>query len=149
MNVLFRHGDRQMYSDEPCWPNDQGYFECGLSHTSTPSEERNQTQLSTGYVFRKSSPATLQPFRTGSQVLTPPLDYMQGRNYYPGNCETGQLTNKGFQQEQDTGRMYRELYVDNYGLLPSTFDPSTTYIRADSEDRYVAYERDAKQYACV
>ena len=54
VNVLFRHGDRMMYSDDPCWPNDEAFFECELSHTSIPSKARNETELDTGYLFRKS-----------------------------------------------------------------------------------------------
>jgi acid phosphatase len=61
---------------------------------------------------------------------------MQGRNYYAGNCETGQLTNKGWTQEQDTGAMYRRVYVES-GFLPSSFDPSITYMRSDQDDRCV------------
>jgi len=87
VSIVFRHGDRLMYQDAECWPNDTAVFECQAHHLSTPSFLSTTNSTNSGRLFRKQ--------------------YMQGRNYYNGNCETGQLTNKGFEQEYATGKMYK------------------------------------------
>ena len=66
------------------------------------------------------------------------LEFLPNRNYFAGNCETGQLTNKGFEQEYMTGVMYRERYVVN-GFLPPNYDSSLIYLRSDEADRLILF----------
>ena len=61
---------------------------------------------------------------------------MGGRNYYKGDCQTGQLTDRGYLQELAVGEMYRSVYVNAQKFLPTSFDPSVTYFRSDQSDRF-------------
>jgi hypothetical protein len=63
---------------------------------------------------------------------------MQGRNFFAGNCETGQLTDRGWLQLRGLGEMYRTVYGEQYGLIGNSFDPSSQYFRTDADDRNVA-----------
>lgn len=56
-------------------------------------------------------------------------------NLNPGSCHQGQLVPNGFRQEYEHGKILRELYVDSF--LPSSFDPSITYLRSDDVPRVV------------
>lgn len=116
VSLVFRHGDRIMYQDAPCWPNDQGVYQCQDRYLTFPSFSESRNTTSSGILYRKK--------------------YMDNRNYYAGSCETGQLTNRGYVQEYEVGKMYKKLYVDS-GFIPETFNPKDVYLRSDEGDRCV------------
>jgi hypothetical protein len=68
---------------------------------------------------------------------------MLGREIYLGNCMTGQLTSKGFAQQQQNGAMYRRVYSPSGGnaaWLPRSFltaGPAAAFLRADDYARTI------------
>ena len=54
VSIVFRHGDRIMWQDAECWPNDTAVFTCEDRHLSTPSFYEGQNVTDSGRVFRKS-----------------------------------------------------------------------------------------------
>jgi len=50
------------------------------------------------------------------------LDCCTFRNFFKGDCRLGQLTLKGFRQEEALGRMFRDTYVPR--LVDGVIDPS-------------------------
>jgi len=52
-----------------------------------------------------------------------------------GNCFPGQLTKEGAAMTYELGKALREIYVNQFKLLPETLDPSTVYFRATGVPR--------------
>lgn len=117
VSLLFRHGDRTIAGQSPCWPNDSAVWNCSLTDTSIPNESRTSSTSGVDRLYRKV--------------------YMQGRNYFPGNCMTGQLTDRGYQQELHNGEMYFNYLVNQLGFLPTTFTPKLLFARADDDQRVI------------
>ncbi len=55
-----------------------------------------------------------------------------------GTCYPGQLTRLGFDQHVRLGGMLRTRYVDQLGLLPSSYSPGSLYVRSSQYDRTIA-----------
>jgi len=130
VEVLFRHGDRTpfswystpgLYGRKQCWPNDTASWTCDVNYLNYPSPNNNVDSLpSTGVLFRKV--------------------YDSGTNVEAGNCDVGQLTQKGFFQEITNGKMLRNYYVDQLGFLPTSLteaDMNVIHVRSDDEPRTV------------
>ncbi|KAF9586646.1 hypothetical protein BGW38_000379, partial [Lunasporangiospora selenospora] len=49
--------------------------------------------------------------------------------YWRGNCEVGQLTNRGVAQTRQLGKDLRSVYVDQLRFLSSALDPKDLYLR--------------------
>jgi hypothetical protein len=54
-----------------------------------------------------------------------------------GNCETGQLTDKGYQQHYANGQDFRQAYITDTPLLSKKLTPSEVFLRSDYMDRTV------------
>eukprot|EP01132_Coremiostelium_polycephalum_P000787 gene787-978_t len=116
VQVLTRHGDRTpLYST---LKSNMDVWNCTLGFYLNPSQNSQQQQLTdVDRIFRKV--------------------YLPGRNYFPGNCSTGQLTSVGYEQHLALGQMLRTLYVDKYQLLSPTLDLSEIYVRSTDVPRTV------------
>eukprot|EP01095_Lingulamoeba_sp_RSL-Kostka_P001325 TRINITY_DN11891_c0_g1_i1.p1 TRINITY_DN11891_c0_g1~~TRINITY_DN11891_c0_g1_i1.p1 ORF type:complete len:420 (+),score=125.89 TRINITY_DN11891_c0_g1_i1:55-1314(+) len=112
--TLIRHGDRSIANGDPCWNPDNTVWECNLTITSIPNTDLQQTEIKNTRLFRKK--------------------YLPHVEELKGNCEVGQLTVRGLEQEENNGKVYRSAYVES-GFLDSTFNASQIYIRSDDEDR--------------
>ncbi|KAJ1921728.1 hypothetical protein H4219_000461 [Mycoemilia scoparia] len=51
---------------------------------------------------------------------------------YGGNCESGQLTDKGKEMHRDLGSRLRNIYVDELNFLPKDFTVNSIYLRSTS-----------------
>lgn len=115
--LMFRHGDRTIAGSTPCWPNDTAVYKCTLTDTSIPNQSRTSTTTNVNRLYRKV--------------------YMDNRNYFPGNCMTGQLTDRGYHQEVENGAMYRDYLVEKLNFMPSSFNPNEVFARADDQQRVI------------
>jgi len=118
VQVLFRHGDRTVAGTNPCWQNDTSVWNCNLTIQSNNNNIPTQEYQATPRIFRKN--------------------YLPNREYFPGNCMTGQLTSKGLLQEQHNGQIFRQAYIENQPLLSPTITPSELYLRTDDCPRTIA-----------
>jgi len=112
VTTIIRHGDRVIASSGVCWLNDTAVWNCSLN---TWASIPNHNSLQTDPVGRL--------YRT---------EWMDGRNYYPGNCAMGTLTQLGAEQELLNGHMFRQAYVHNVSLLSPNYTASEIWIRADN-----------------
>jgi len=131
VEMLFRHGDRTSFawyptpgslgSKKQCWPNDTNVWDCSINYLNYPSPNNNVVSLgSSGVLFRKV--------------------YDAGENVLAGNCDVGQLTQKGFLQEVVNGKMLRNYYVNKLGFLPTQLTQDNLgliHVRSDDEGRTV------------
>lgn len=51
------------------------------------------------------------------------------KSYWRGNCEVGQLTNRGSAQTEQVGQALRRIYVDQLKFLSKDLNPQELYIR--------------------
>jgi len=62
-------------------------------------------------------------YKIADNVLSPML--------WHGNCGTGQLTDRGFEQHFSLGKALRDVYINQFKFLPDVLsDPKTVYVRA-------------------
>lgn len=110
VQTIIRHGDRAPVIGYPCWQG-EGPWNCTLFSQERP-----------GY---DSEPAP----RLYSKK------YLKGQNIHPGNCATGQLTQKGYEQEKTNGKTFRSYYIDSLKFLPPKLNSSLIYVHADDVPR--------------
>jgi len=104
VQVITRHGDRTTLS---MLPNDNRPFLCNITTFVSPSLN-NDPLSNPQLLFRKN--------------------YLSG--VIPGNCNLGQLTEKGYNQHLTLGTNYRNLYVDTYGFLKEEMDATEVLLRS-------------------
>ena len=72
-----------------------------------------------------------------SEEPPPPIifrkEYINGRNFFPGNCMTGQLVADGVSQQVANGNALREAYP----FIPRVPTSETVYLRSDDYPRTV------------
>ncbi|KAF8948877.1 hypothetical protein BGZ47_001613 [Haplosporangium gracile] len=116
VQVLMRHGDR---TPSTVLPGDKtNYNIC-----SNPAEYNLVSSPSSHSLPSSSSPA----LRTN--ILVSPEENVFASSYWGGNCEVGQLTNKGSSQTRKVGQRLREIYIDQLHFLPKRLDPEELYVR--------------------
>jgi len=59
-------------------------------------------------------------------------DYILGREFNPGNCGNGHLTEVGIEQQLQNGRALKKLYGH---MLPKEFNPDLIYVRSTDVPR--------------
>ncbi|KAG0079376.1 Acid phosphatase-like protein 2 [Linnemannia elongata] len=64
-----------------------------------------------------------------TNIVVSPEDNLYASTYWPGNCEVGQLTNRGAAQTRQVGQDLRRVYVDQLGFLSSRLDTEDVYVR--------------------
>ncbi|KAG0301713.1 hypothetical protein BGZ97_002654 [Linnemannia gamsii] len=115
VQVLIRHGDR---TPSAVLPGDKtNYNIC-----SSPAEY-NLIAPASSHSLHTAGPA----LRTN--ILVSPSENLFASGYWSGNCEVGQLTNKGSLQTRRVGEQLREIYVDQLHFLPKNLDPEELYVR--------------------
>ncbi|KAF9904481.1 hypothetical protein EC991_002641 [Linnemannia zychae] len=107
VQVLIRHGDR---TPSTILPGDKMHYNI----CSNPAELN---------LISPSGP-TLR-----TNILVSSAENPFASQYWPGNCEIGQLTNKGSKQTRQVGQRLREIYVDLLKFLPKRLDPEELYLR--------------------
>ncbi|KAG0046317.1 Acid phosphatase-like protein 2 [Gryganskiella cystojenkinii] len=115
VQVMMRHGDRT-----PAYvlPGDHtNYNIC-----SQPAEFNFMANNKNSKVASSSSPFLKNNILVSDENL-------YASSYWGGNCEIGQLTNRGSQQTVDVGTNLRSIYVDELKFLPSTLDADQIYAR--------------------
>jgi hypothetical protein len=133
--TFIRHGDRTSTNSrvaqkgtgwppkQGCWPNDSGQWQCSARDVVTVQADQWST-------FNWSMPQ----FLTRKQ-------YDDGENTVAGTCFQGQLTDRGYKQQLNNGRMFREAYVQRTPLLSPLFNADTAqhelYIRSDDYPRTI------------
>ncbi len=110
--LVTRHGDRVPVNAFPVVPGDSVVWNCSL-------------KLQVADDVSDSGPAP--------RVLR--KRYMRGRNLLLGNCEMGQLTDRGAQEHQELGTNLRSLYVKSLGFLPSRADWNDMHLRSTDFQR--------------
>jgi len=114
--VVIRHGDRLPWAGQLCWPTADATFSCSLADTSIPDDKPQDSKATNTRLYRK-------------RVIA-------GRNYYPGNCLTGQLTTRGYNQHLSNGRKFYSAYTQA-SLISRQYNPNEIYLRTDNEERTV------------
>ncbi|EFA83971.1 component of the counting factor complex [Heterostelium album PN500] len=115
VQILIRHGDRT-----PLYRPPTGQFatwNCSLATFMNPSHNDVEAIPPASRQFRKV--------------------YLPGRNFFPGNCSLGQLTDLGFAQHSQLGTTFRQLYVQKYGLLSEHLNLSEVWVRSTDVYRTV------------
>lgn len=117
--VFIRHGDRTPAFDTPCWANDDVLYNCTVDQLQAAWADPSTTSVSPDRLFVKSR--------------------MPGRQYLPGNCGLGQLTERGVAQQRANGKNLRDAYVTREGLLPENYweDPDAMFFRSDDAERTI------------
>jgi len=104
VQVITRHGDRTTLT---ILPNDNRPFHCNISTYVAPSFT-NARQANPLRLYRKN--------------------YLSG--VLPGNCNLGQLTDRGYTQHLSLGTNLRNLYVNTYQFLNPDLDQSEVALRS-------------------
>ncbi|KAJ5076811.1 lysophosphatidic acid phosphatase type 6 [Anaeramoeba ignava] len=105
VQVITRHGDRTPLKT---LPNQKNEWNCDLNfyHLSNPESKT---------IFQKV--------------------YIPNRQQFNGNCLTGQLTSKGFQQHFLLGQKLRKKYFNELNFIPEKYDPKLIYLRTTDKQR--------------
>lgn len=120
VTVLARHGDRTQISPDTCWDGDVSVFQC---------------KGDTLYAY-----STVASIGLGD---VPPRMFrrvnMDGRTDLKGNCNTGELTDIGYEQEMNNGRVLRNFYIDHMKFLPQSYeeDSESFFFRSDDSPRVI------------
>jgi len=114
--VVIRHGDRTPWQGNLCWPSASNTFSCSLADTSIPDNDPSKFSASPSRLYRKR--------------------IMPGRNSYPGDCLTGQLTSRGYNQHLSNGRKFYSAYT-KASLISPSYTETEIYLRSDNEERTV------------
>ncbi|KAF9904482.1 Acid phosphatase-like protein 2 [Linnemannia zychae] len=64
-----------------------------------------------------------------TNIVVSKEDNLYASTYWPGNCEVGQLTNRGAAQARQVGHDLRRVYVDQLGFLSSRLESDDIYVR--------------------
>ena len=125
VQAVIRHGSRTPYAPLPCWKNyDVSWNNCNVTDLMLGSDSYTSQNLPANWVFRKI--------------------YDGSPNMLGGNCMTGQLIARGFEQELELGRILEAAYVGNgtdakLRLFPTNhwdyINASRIYLRADDSTR--------------
>ena len=128
VQVMIRHGARTPWGKEPCWKGyDVSWNDCNVTELMLASPDTypyDSQEAPEPWLFRKIYDA----FPSDLNGL---------------NCFTGQLLRKGYEQEQENGRILREQYLNQantaFNLFPSKswadISPDDLYLRSDDEQR--------------
>lgn len=121
VQIMIRHGDRTPCNMYECWPNDTAVYICSHAAVLAQTDDDASAALSVPRVYRKL--------------------YIAGREFLPGDCGLGTLTQRGMAQQARNGANLRAAYVEGGGgaLLPG--DPSAAarafLLRSDDQPRTV------------
>lgn len=125
VQAVIRHGSRTPYAPLPCWKNyDVSWNDCNVTDLMLGSDSYTSQNFPANWIFRKK--------------------YDGSPNELGGNCMTGQLIGRGFEQELELGRILEAAYVGNgtnanLRLFPSndwdSINASRVYLRADDSQR--------------
>jgi hypothetical protein len=125
VQAVIRHGSRTPYAPLPCWKDyDISWNNCNVTDLMLGSDSYSSQILPASWIFRKL--------------------YDASPNELGGNCMTGQLIGRGFEQELELGRILEAAYVGNgtdanLRLFPSndwdSINASRVYLRADDSQR--------------
>jgi hypothetical protein len=116
--VLIRHGDRLFAGNTRCWHGDTKVWDCSRMTTFRAPHhgDSNATHV----------PAMPRIFQQ---------TYLQPGEWYRGSCGVGQLTSKGFEQQQTNGAILRKAYVGS--LLSAELTHSELHLRSDDSHRTI------------
>ncbi|KAG0214052.1 Acid phosphatase-like protein 2 [Mortierella sp. GBA30] len=117
VQVMMRHGDRTPASILP--GDHTNYNIC-----NNPAEYNFVASNDGHELYKKSSPA----LKTNI-VVSEKENPFAAEFYWRGNCEVGQLTNRGSTQTRQVGQNLRAIYVNQLHFLPKTLDPEELYVR--------------------
>jgi len=106
VQTITRHGDRTTLT---LLPGDPRPFFCNLTTFMLPSISQGHAS-SAPRLYRKN--------------------YIVNRQIIPGDCNFGQLTQKGYDQHIALGAQLRALYVDHHKFLSSNLNTQEIYIRS-------------------
>ncbi|GJJ72955.1 hypothetical protein EMPS_05313 [Entomortierella parvispora] len=115
VQVMMRHGDR---TPSYVLPGDHTDYDI----CSQPAEFNFMANNQNSKIASTQSPFLRSNILVSDENLFAPT-------YWRGNCEVGQLTNKGSQQTKEVGQTLRAIYVDELKFLSSTLDPDDLYVR--------------------
>ncbi|KAF9988216.1 Acid phosphatase-like protein 2 [Mortierella antarctica] len=116
VQVMMRHGDR---TPSEVLPGDDTLYDI-CSHPAEYS-----FMATNDHNLRKTSSPILK-----SKILVSDENlYVAAGSYWRGNCEVGQLTNKGSSQTKQVGKHLRAIYVDQLQFLPRYLNPDDLYVR--------------------
>ncbi|KAK5801848.1 histidine phosphatase superfamily [Linnemannia elongata] len=113
VQVLMRHGDR-------------------TPSTVLPGDKTNYNICSNPAEYNLVAPASAHSLPSSAlrtNILVSPSENLFASAYWGGNCEVGQLTNKGSLQTRQVGQRLREIYIDQLHFLPKRLDPEELYVR--------------------
>ncbi|KAF9576597.1 Acid phosphatase-like protein 2 [Mortierella alpina] len=118
VQVMMRHGDR---TPSEVLPGDKtNYNIC-----SQPAEYDFMASNDQQPHLRKTS----SPFLKSNIVVSEEENLYAAKSYWRGNCEVGQLTNRGSAQTKQVGKHLRAIYVDQLHFLPRDLNPDDLYVR--------------------
>jgi hypothetical protein len=83
--TYIRHGDRMIASSGQCWVGDNALYNCTMVDSDIPNTIPRETRTGVPRLYR--------------------MENLYNRNFFPGNCMLGQLTQQGYQQHVDNGKL--------------------------------------------
>ena len=128
VQVMLRHGARTPWGLEPCWKDyDVSWNDCNVT----------ELMLASPAIYPYDSQVVPEPwlFRKVYDAFTSDLGGL--------NCLTGQLLAKGYDQEQENGRILAKQYLNQTDSAFNLFDtnlwaninPEELFLRSDDEQR--------------
>ncbi|ORY06309.1 phosphoglycerate mutase-like protein [Basidiobolus meristosporus CBS 931.73] len=112
VQVMMRHGDRTPATS--VLPGDHTNYDI----CARPAEYT----YSAGNRLESGSPN----LRSNIEISD---DNLFAGSFWRGNCELGQLTNKGSAQTREVGVALRDIYINELGFLSKTLNPDDIYLR--------------------
>jgi len=106
VQIIMRHGARTPYGEIP---NHAAYWNCTLTGLEVP-DQTSQPDINIDRIYRKN--------------------YIPDMEVLPGNCNEGELTQSGFNDQFDLGQKLREHYIDDLEFLSPTLNTSEIYVRS-------------------
>jgi len=113
LQILTRHGDRTPTG--PLQP--EVVWNCTLNWLQLASNDFDQSEYVPKRQYRKT--------------------YLANREVLLGNCELGQLTEKGYQQHISLGSQIRELYINQYNFLEAQLNLDDIWVRSTDVPRTI------------
>ncbi|KAF9962596.1 Acid phosphatase-like protein 2 [Mortierella alpina] len=116
VQVMMRHGDR---TPSTVLPGDNTNYDiCArpAEYNFVATDDKD---------FRKNS----SPILKSNILVSSEENLFAARSYWRGNCEVGQLTNRGSAQTQRVGQTLRSIYVNQLKFLAKVLNPKDLYIR--------------------
>ncbi|KAF9574313.1 Acid phosphatase-like protein 2 [Mortierella alpina] len=116
VQVMMRHGDRTPSSVLP--GDNTNYDICArpAEYSFVATNDQN---------LRKTS----SPILKSNILVSTEENLFAAQSYWRGNCEVGQLTDRGSTQTEKVGQTLRSIYVDQLKFLFKDLNPNDLYIR--------------------